>query len=1294
MSAQQPTFKDRLERYCYVHNPKNVPKIAALLKSFQGKEDQMFKTLSDKYGPLPSEDEAARARLQLFFRRYNPEKLSTVDDILAAYSGHKRAELFPALVAKYGPEVFDDGNGEGSASPSTPPRQNPEHRSRLLRFLEAYAPDKVGNVDRILAGYAGNEAKMFEGLVAKYGPEPSVAGASPTPQPSPSRQSALASPPTSPAASPGADTTDIRRRIEAMYDQYAPDKKHTIDANMERYKGQEAALMEALVKKYGPEPSSSSGAGGAAAAAGSSSNPYRSRLERFMQQYNPEKLSTIDKILDAYKGREQEMFEALVKKYGPEPSESSVTAPPPRPQPQSTPSSSSSSNIHRGRLLRFMQRYNPEKIETIDKILDAYKGREVEMFEALVKKYGPEPADNNAADGNSVSNAGASGSDHRARLIRFMEVYNPERLSTIDKILEAYQGREQEMFEALVKKYGPEPEEQGAAPPAPSAATATATPQPPVQNDNRSRLIRFMQTYNPEKLDSIDKILNAYQGRESEMFEALVKKYGPEPSSNDLEVSEDQRSRLARFMQQYNPEKLSTIDKILDAYKGREQEMFEALVKKYGPEPPRPAQAGAGGGGAGRPPPQSDDAAIASFMGSRGITADDVLFAFKESDLLLSLSRVFGPLPDTRDIRTRVTAFMQRYNPEKLASVDMILKAYSGRDDEMMTALINKYGPEPMDGVDDAGSPGARVKVFLERKKLTSQVALFSVFPSKRNLLEYLQSAYGDFEGRLRRLFVRHCPEDLEHVEDLLENHRGDEEALLADLVQRLGPEPPNDAPSRIVNLLTNGSPSSRLARIEEENAISDTDEDAGDSAATSARALQGEPPAIVKEGHLLIRDSERAPPGDYSGDEGKAFPGEEEYWLQLRIGGNRDALEASPSEMRRRTYSEYNPEMSDGDAPGSPGSPQSVSRFRAESSFTPRSPRPTDPASSAVAAASVEVCSKLGKSIAALCLPCSKKVVGAFDALWQPVGPGHKKVLSSSTTKEGFLEKLSTSRLGTKWQRRYFRVNDKGILYYETNQPNEKPKGYKVLTRRSTMRDAIDGATNSKCSDTNFYYFSVSCNETNEEFLLRTPSKDEREAWVTFLSGALERVRLTNTGQDPVPARWRARVGGAKLSTSELVVQTEESNTKARALQLKRDSLIKELQEESQQLDITKTRSADLVEQEKQLRSSLNELVEQVGAAEEEAELKCLSAAEAASQVVLQRESLDKELVKARQNVEKMTEAIVALEKQVVELEHVKHHENLKLEQVFQKWRNVEQRPKSPNGSRSSSTVVAVGRM
>ena len=47
--------------------------------------------------------------------------------------------------------------------------------------------------------------------------------------------------------------------------------------------------------------------------------------------------------------------------------------------------------------------------------------------------------------------------------------------------------------------------------------------------DPHSRLVRFLEHHNPDKLPSVDKILASYSGRESALFSALVAKYGPEP---------------------------------------------------------------------------------------------------------------------------------------------------------------------------------------------------------------------------------------------------------------------------------------------------------------------------------------------------------------------------------------------------------------------------------------------------------------------------------------------------------------------------------------------------------------------------------------------------------------------------------------------------------------------------------------------------------------------------------------------------------------------------------------------
>ena len=45
------------------------------------------------------------------------------------------------------------------------------------------------------------------------------------------------------------------------------------------------------------------------------------------------------------------------------------------------------------RLTEFYTKYVPEKIESIPGLLEKYAGKEDKLFEALVKKYGPEPED-------------------------------------------------------------------------------------------------------------------------------------------------------------------------------------------------------------------------------------------------------------------------------------------------------------------------------------------------------------------------------------------------------------------------------------------------------------------------------------------------------------------------------------------------------------------------------------------------------------------------------------------------------------------------------------------------------------------------------------------------------------------------------------------------------------------------------------------------------------------------------------------------------------------------------------
>lgn len=56
------------------------------------------------------------------------------------------------------------------------------------------------------------------------------------------------------------------------------------------------------------------------------------------------------------------------------------------------------------------------------------------------------------------------------------------------------------------------------------------------------------------------------------------------------------------------------------------------------------------------------------------------------------------PKPDNPwTIEQRLTAFYEKYVPEKVESVPALLEKYAGKEDSLFNALVKKYGPEPND---------------------------------------------------------------------------------------------------------------------------------------------------------------------------------------------------------------------------------------------------------------------------------------------------------------------------------------------------------------------------------------------------------------------------------------------------------------------------------------------------------------------------------------------------------------------------------------------------------------------
>ena len=190
--------------------------------------------------------------------------------------------------------------------PPTMPRQSGSsdgtlsHRAQLVALWVEHAPQKVANVDRLLAKHAGEEGAFVAKQRAKYGGAAGVASTAQAPDPAP---------PAAPAAAGGKrpqDDVGVEAivEVEAETEAEAAREAETGD-QAEAETEANAAILEA------PAEASAD----AADAAAETAQRHRDELTALYAQYAPHKLATVDKMLIKYAGKEHKMLAALRSKY-------------------------------------------------------------------------------------------------------------------------------------------------------------------------------------------------------------------------------------------------------------------------------------------------------------------------------------------------------------------------------------------------------------------------------------------------------------------------------------------------------------------------------------------------------------------------------------------------------------------------------------------------------------------------------------------------------------------------------------------------------------------------------------------------------------------------------------------------------------------------------------------------------------------------------------------------------------------------------------------------------------------
>lgn len=284
-TAPNASYHERLTRLYEAHNPRRVPYVARDLGKYPGREEEIISAAVKKYGPepgltgggpearresAPSTEVAVpptapspsyRERVTAIYTQYAPQRLHRVDHELIKYKGCEEA-LIRAIESKY--VVSSNGlDNDNLLSNSQLPSASLVVAADTPDAAAAAAVAPSHHADPSPAaiaetGGAETAAAMDEPLATPPArPQPDLTShAAPAVGMQLAELGVPALPPVAPpvvkapTAVAAAASLSYRDRVMALCTQYAPQRLHRVDHDLEKYQGREEALIRAIDSKY------------------------------------------------------------------------------------------------------------------------------------------------------------------------------------------------------------------------------------------------------------------------------------------------------------------------------------------------------------------------------------------------------------------------------------------------------------------------------------------------------------------------------------------------------------------------------------------------------------------------------------------------------------------------------------------------------------------------------------------------------------------------------------------------------------------------------------------------------------------------------------------------------------------------------------------------------------------------------------------------------------------------------------------------------------------------------------
>ncbi|ORC84761.1 uncharacterized protein TM35_000411310 [Trypanosoma theileri] len=220
-------FKKRLERFYGYYNPTKVSTVPTILSKWTKSKEELIEELVKRYGPEPldSNDPAAitpcdhhTSAERSGLNEKSPEEINPTIEAVNTET------TIPSSSSAAAAAVYENENNTINTTAENVRLHS--FRRRLSGFLGVRAPHQLHTLEECLQKYVGKEEELFDFLREAYGVDPSE----------------------------DEIWAYFIRRLEGLYNSYAPEKVSSAESELADHYGEEDEFLQLIANTLGPDP--------------------------------------------------------------------------------------------------------------------------------------------------------------------------------------------------------------------------------------------------------------------------------------------------------------------------------------------------------------------------------------------------------------------------------------------------------------------------------------------------------------------------------------------------------------------------------------------------------------------------------------------------------------------------------------------------------------------------------------------------------------------------------------------------------------------------------------------------------------------------------------------------------------------------------------------------------------------------------------------------------------------------------------------------------------------------------